>query len=124
MRTLATLVMGITIALPGVAVPATQTPSIPSVNGKPMTADRNGQVHVGDCRRLAKQIIHFENVKAMAQERNDALWTAGTEAHITQLEGRWNERCYNGVDPWQVAFNRLLKEAAEAAIRYFTWNGF
>jgi hypothetical protein len=124
MRTLATLVMGITIALPGVAVPATQTPSIPSVNGKPMTADRNGQVHVGDCRRLAKQIIHFENVKAMAEERNDALWARGTQAHINHLEGQWNNLCYDGIDEWQVAFNKLVKTAAEAAIRYFTWSGF
>jgi hypothetical protein len=114
--------MGITLAVSLAAAAA--TPSTPSVDGTPMTADRNGQLHVGECRRIAKQIIHFENVKAMAQERNDALWTAGTQAHIAQLEGRWNERCYDGVDPWQVAFNKLLKEAAEAAIRYFTWNGF
>ena len=89
-----------------------------------MTADRNGQMHVGECRRIAKQIIHFENVKAMAEERNDGPWTAGTQAHIAQLEGRWNELCYNGVDQWQVAFNKLVKVAAEAAIRYFTWSGF
>ena len=124
MRTLAILVTGITIAVSLAAGAATPNTSVPTVNGTAMTADRNGQVHVGECRRIAKQIIHFENVKAMAQQRNDALWTAGTEAHISRLEGQWNEHCYDGVDPWQVAFNRLLKEAAEAAIRYFTWNGF
>ena len=124
MRSLAILVMGVTFAVPLAARAASSSASTPSVNGAKMTTDRNGQLHVAECKRIAKQIIHFENVKAMAQQRNDALWTAGTEAHITQLEGRWNERCYNGVDPWQVAFNKLLKEAAEAAIRYFTWNGF
>jgi hypothetical protein len=124
MRTLAILVMGITISLPVAAAAATPSASPPSVNGTAMTADRNGQVHVAECKRIAKQIIHFEDVKAMAEQRNDVLWTAGTQAHITHLEGQWNERCYDGVDPWQVAFNKLLKVAAEAAIRYFTWDGF
>ncbi len=124
MRSFAILVMGITVALPLVARSATPSTSPPSVNGTAMTADRNGQLHVGECKRIAKQIIHFENVKAMAEQRNDALWAAGTKAHISELEGRWNERCWDGVDPWQVAFNKLLKVAAEAAIRYFTWNGF
>ena len=124
MRTLAILVMGITVALPLAAAGATPSASTPAVNGTAMTADRNGQVHVAECKRIAKQIIHFENVKAMAQERNDATWSAATEDHIAHLEGQWNERCYDGVDQWQVAFNKLLKVAAEAAIRYFTWNGF
>ena len=126
MRTLAILVIGITIALPLVAAAATPIPSVntPSLNGTAMTADRNGHVHVAECKRIAKQIIHFEDVKAMAEQRNDALWTAGTQAHISQLEGQWNEHCYDGVDPWQVAFNKLVKVAAEAAIRYFTWDGF
>lgn len=124
MRTLAILVIGITVALPLAAGGATPNGTAPTLNGNPMTADRNGQLHVADCKRIAKQIIHFENVKALAQERNDALWSAATQDHITLLAGQWNERCYDGVDQWQVAFNKLLKVAAEAAIRYFTWNGF
>lgn len=124
MRTLAILVMGITIALPLAAAAATPSASTPSVNGQSMTADRNGDVHVAECKRIAKQLIHFENVKAMAEERDDAKWAAATQDHIAQLEGRWNDRCYDGVDQWQVAFNRLVKVAAEVAIRYFTWGGF
>ena len=124
MRMLATLVMGITVALPLAAVADSPGASPPSLNGKAMTADRNGAVHVAECRRIAKQIIHFENVKAMAQERSNAGWEAATQQHIAQLEGRWNDRCYDGVDQWQVAFNNLLKTAAEVAIRYFTWSGF
>jgi len=124
MRTLAVLVMGITVALPLAADAETPSSAVPSVNGTAMTADRNGQVHMAECKRIAKQIIHFENVKAMAQERDDASWEVATQQHIAQLEGRWNDRCYDGIDPWQVAFNQLLKTAAEAAIRYFTWGGF
>jgi len=126
MRTPVILVMGITLALPLATSADAPNPNLtpPSVNGTAMTADRNGQMHVGECKRIAKQIIHFENVKAMAEERNDGMWTAGTQAHIAQLEGQWNQFCYNGVDQWQVAFNKLVKVAAEAAIRYFTWSGF
>lgn len=124
MRTLAILVMGITIALPISAGATTPGASTPSVNGQAMTADRNGEVHVAECKRIAKQLIHFENVKAMAQERDDEKWAAATQDHIAQLEGRWNDRCFDGVDQWQVAFNRLVKVAAEVAIRYFTWSGF
>jgi len=124
MRTLAILVMGITVALPVAVGAETASSAPPSVNGQAMTADRNGQVHMAECKRIAKQIIHFENVKAMAQERDDASWEVATQQHIAQLEGRWNDRCNDGVDQWQVAFNQLLKTAAEVAIRYFTWSGF
>jgi hypothetical protein len=124
MRILAILVMGITVTLPLAAGAEAPSSAVPAVNGKAMTADRSGQVHMAECKRIAKQIIHFENVKAMAQEREDASWEVATQQHIAQLEGRWNDRCNDGVDEWQVAFNQLLKTAAEVAIRYFTWGGF
>jgi hypothetical protein len=124
MRTLAALVMGITIALPVIASAVNPSSPVPKVNGTAMTADRNGQVHVSECKRIAKQIIQFEKVKGMAEERRDEPWANATQTHIARLEGQWNARCYNGVDEWQVAFNELVRGASEAAIRYFTFGGF
>ncbi len=134
MRRLAIFVMGITLLAPALrtsaeateptqAAAVTPPPSVPFAD-RTIEADPSGRMHLSECKKIAKQIIHFENDKAMAEERENALWANATQAHLDRLEGRWNEKCQNGVDEWQVAFNQLLKTAAKAAIRYFTMGGF
>jgi hypothetical protein len=77
-----------------------------------------------ECRRIAKQIVHFENVKGMAEERDDELWANATQQHIERLEGRWWAKCDTGEDEFAKEFSRALRLAARAAVKYFTWGGF
>jgi hypothetical protein len=126
MRRLAIFVMGITLLLPALQAAAETTPPPPPIQfgDRTIEPDPAGRMHLSECKKIAKQIIHFENDKAMADERENALWANATQAHLNRLENRWDDKCQNGVDEWQVAFNYLLKTAAKVAIRYFTMGGF
>ena len=74
-----------------------------------------------DCRRLTRQIEHFEGVVEMAQERDNELWEAETRRHIERLEQRRADRCpeYAKDDSGAREFARMVKNAAKIAASYF-----
>jgi hypothetical protein len=82
------------------------------------------RINVARCRRIAKQLVHFANVKDMAEERDNALWAEATQSHIDRLEGEWWAKCDDGEDEFAQAFSKALRVAARAALKYFTWGGF
>jgi hypothetical protein len=82
------------------------------------------RINVARCRRIAKQLVHFANVKDMAAERDNPLWEQATQDHIDQLEGEWWAQCDDHDDEFAQAFSKALRLAAKAALKYFTWGGF
>jgi len=84
----------------------------------------------GDCRRMTKQIDHYENVVlAMAKERGDKAWQASMEAHLSKLKNRRADRCpeYNEQRNMLIRareqareMQRMVKMAGKAALKYFT----
>jgi hypothetical protein len=83
-----------------------------------------------ECRRITKQITHFEDVVSLARERDDALWESATKQHIERLTERRHELCperYPKVNVAARAAKRtkeLMKLAADLAIKYFTFGAF
>ncbi len=77
-----------------------------------------------ECRRIARQMIHFAQVQEMARERGNALWAASTGKHLAQLEARWDAGCDRTDEAWAAVFARALKAAGSAALRYFTFGGW
>ena len=51
------------------------------------------EVHYQDCRRITRQISHFEDVEQMAQDRRNYLWEEDTRRHITRLEVKRARLC-------------------------------
>ena len=83
------------------------------------------------CKRIDKQIRHYEDVSEMALERRDWRWYDANQSHVQRLTDRRVKIC-----PEQVAEERreyfrrgaeaareLVKLASNAAIRYFTAGG-
>jgi len=81
-------------------------------------------VNLARCRRIAKQITHFETVKDRAEERDNALWAKATQDHIDRLETQWWAKCDDGEDEFAKAFSRALKTAARVAVKYFTFGAY
>jgi len=86
------------------------------------------------CRRMTKQIAHFEGtVLEMAKSRDDDLWAKATEAHVDRLKNRRADIC----PEWgkrrtalQIAraqaeqMKRMMATAAKWAAKYFTGGMF
>ena len=71
-----------------------------------------------ECRVLARQIAHFEDVLEMARERDNELWEKGTAQHIARLEARRDRLCpkpEGGGVRFARSLGRFLKAAASAA---------
>lgn len=71
-----------------------------------------------ECRVLARQIAHFEDVLELARDRDDELWEKGTEQHIARLEARRDRLCpkpEGGGARFARSLGRFLKAAASAA---------
>jgi hypothetical protein len=76
-----------------------------------------------ECRRLTRQIEHYEGVAKMARERGNALWERETRRHVAELRARRIERCPQFApkpSPWARA-KAFLGKAASAAAKYFAW---
>ncbi len=93
------------------------------------TAARNTAV----CRRMTRQIAHFEDVGRMAEERGDELWEAETRRHLGRLETRRASLCpeYAAQLRSRTRAARIarqtkefIKAAAKTAVRYFTFGAF
>jgi len=84
----------------------------------------------GDCRRMTKQIDHYENVVLeMAKQRGNKAWEASMEAHLSTLKNRRADRCpeYNKQRNMFIRareearqMQRMMKMAGKAALKYFT----
>jgi len=79
-----------------------------------------------ECRRITRQIGHFENVAAMAAQRGDEMWFDGTVDHIRRLGERRVRLCPEYAEPNYAAIYAtwakwMLKRAAEAFITYTTF---
>jgi hypothetical protein len=90
----------------------------------PRTTPPPERINVARCRRIAKQIVHFENVKDMADQRDNVLWANATQDHLDRLEAQWWGQCDQTDDTYAREFTRLLRLAARAAIKYFTWGAY
>ncbi len=82
-----------------------------------------------ECRRLTRQIDHFEDVAQMAADRRDELWLNGTLEHIDRLAGRRVELCPEYAEPDYAAiyakwFADLVKKAGKAFLSYMTFGAY
>jgi len=82
-----------------------------------------------DCARQLRQINHFEDMVARAEQLGNEEWADKTQMHLDLLEDRLASRCpnYTDRDERQEAarqFARLLKVAADAAVTFFTMGAF
>lgn len=81
----------------------------------------------GDCRRMTKQINHYETVVLKrAQDRGDKLWEASMSNHLDRLKNRRADRCpeygkqRNAAGRAAAEMRMLMKAAAKGAAKYFT----
>jgi hypothetical protein len=84
----------------------------------------------GECRRMTKQINHYENVVLKrARDRGDAMWEASMEEHLSRLKNRRADRCPDYREQRKVLsalakqaaqMRALMAAAAKGAAKYFT----
>lgn len=88
MKLLATAALGAALLTPG--------------SGHAQTSDSGAseeRERTRSCPTLAKQIARFEDVAERARARDDELWEAATERHLTRLRVRQAARCPDDVPP-------------------------
>jgi hypothetical protein len=75
-----------------------------------------------ECRRITRQIAHFETVADRAEDRGDEAWERATEDHIARLAARRAEICPEyAEESGLAAMGRLLRSAGKAAAKYLTF---
>lgn len=84
----------------------------------------------GECRRMTKQINHYENVVLKrAQARGDELWEESMYAHLDRLKNRRADRCpeyreqrkaFAAIARQAAQMRALMAAAAKGAAKYFT----
>lgn len=84
------------------------------------------------CQQMSRQIEHFYDVVKTAEERENPFWESSTRSHIAHLEKRRLKQCPRFmVRQEQIAaqvqheknvqtMKKLMKVAAEAAMKYYT----
>lgn len=86
-----------------------------------------------DCRRMTRQIAHYEGVAEEAERRDNDLWRNATIEHIERLEIRRARICpqyaaqlqkRNAAIRAAKATQELMKKAGKAALRYFTFGAY
>ena len=81
--------------------------------------------HANECRRMNRQINHYDDVLKLARGRQNELWENATKAQISRLQNRVIRLCPEMVQEAKAKkemreFLGLMKTAAQAARRYFT----
>jgi hypothetical protein len=86
------------------------------------------------CRRMTRQIDHFENtVLPMAARRGNRLWANSTVQHIERLKNRRADRCpeYGTERGYLAKIKRnadraraIAKAAAKQTVKYFSGGAF
>jgi hypothetical protein len=82
-----------------------------------------------ECRRITRQIDHFEDVAMMAADRGDRLWYTSTTNHIDRLAARRVWLCPEYAEPnyakiyaeWVAA---VVKKAGQAFLQYLTFGAY
>ncbi len=79
-----------------------------------------------ECARYRRQIDHYQGMVQRAEDLENELWTARTQEHVGKLLAMQKERCPEDVpvNTTLLAFERMLKLAAKAAVTYFTFGAF
>jgi TolA-binding protein len=92
------------------------------------SAAQNGHYN-GQCRKMTRQISHFQDVADMARARDDEMWLASTAAHIERLRDRRSRLCpqydqfverVRTEEFWRDTY-ALTIAGAKTAMRYFTF---
>jgi hypothetical protein len=83
-----------------------------------------------DCRRMTKQINHFEGtVLKMAEDRGNEPWARSTSDHIDRLKNRRADRCPEYAEQRKILarakkqadqMKKLMVSAAKGAAKYFS----
>jgi predicted PurR-regulated permease PerM len=105
MRTLIVLLAALAVLVPGLALGANP--------------------HANECRRMTRQINHYDDVLQLARGRQNELWENATKAQINRLANRRARLCPEMVQEARAKkemreFLGLMKSAAQAARKYFT----
>ncbi len=79
-----------------------------------------------ECARYKRQIDHYEGMVERARNLDSELWEGRTQDHVDKLRALQRERCPEDIplNTTLIAFERLLKLAAKAAVTYFTFGAF
>jgi hypothetical protein len=82
-----------------------------------------------DCARLLRQIYHYEGMVDRADALDNEVWATKTQAHVDLLEDQLAVRCpqYSARDEEQEMkrqFANLMKIAAQAAVKFFTFGAY
>jgi hypothetical protein len=84
----------------------------------------------GECRRITRQIDHFEDVVRMAQERENQLWEQSTKRHIQTLGERRARLCPEYAKQFEErskarrfakATGEMIKTAGQLFLKYMTF---
>jgi len=74
----------------------------------------------GECRRMTKQINHYENVVLKrAQDRGDKMWEESMYAHLDRLKNRRADRCPEYREQRKV-LAAMARQAAQIAYEFET----
>ena len=124
MRRIGASVLALLLLLPAAAASA-ESSSMAEAN----MAAVSGKLRRQKCRRLTKQIEHFQSVAGMASDRRDQLWYDATQGHVTRLENERIDLCpeYERPNPlirFGKGTTKWMKRAARAAATYFTGGAF
>ena len=80
------------------------------------------------CRRLTRQIGHYESIARMAKDRGDRLWFNGTVDHMHRLVDRRTYLCPeekpNYVLMMTKWFGKTAKAAGRSIVKYLTFGAY
>lgn len=88
--------------------------------------------HHRECRKITRQMSHFEDVVDMARERDNPLWEKATIDHLQRLADRRRRLCPQMVAEMEKSKARkvmedsaeFFKEAGKVALRVFTFGSY
>ena len=78
------------------------------------------------CMNLAKQLVHYDAMRARADAEGQDLWALRFEDHIEMLEGHFADKCpamaaeQRAIQQWAA----LMKDAGRAALTFFTLGAY
>lgn len=85
-----------------------------------MPAFAASEGHVGECRKLTRQIARYQNDAQLASQRGNDLWEDASDNRVDHLETRRAKLCPRYRRPNPLAqFADFVASAAKAAAPYF-----
>ncbi len=88
--------------------------------------------HYRECRKITRQMEHYEDVVNMALDRDNKLWANATVQHIQRLADRRRRLCPKMVAELEKSMARkimddsaeMMKAAGRVALRVFTFGAY